>query len=140
MDLLAKCGGDIGGIKLNHPFEITEGMVTKLTIDFDAQKSVIRTGNGQYKMKPVISLSSETYSPAEIPEGVGKVFGSVTLYDSANLSLVAIEEAEVELTGGTYLFTNNTVTLADGSFILLEVPAGNYVLKVYAEGYGNYQI
>ena len=115
-------------------------MVTKLTIDFDAQKSVIRTGNGQYKMKPVISLSSETYSPTEIPEGVGKVFGSVTLYDSANLSLVAIEEAEVELTGGTYLFTNKTVTLADGSFILLEVPAGNYVLKVYAEGYGNYQI
>jgi hypothetical protein len=49
------------GIKLSHPFEIVEGMITKLTIDFDAEKSVIKTGNGKYKMKPVISLSSETY-------------------------------------------------------------------------------
>ena len=48
------------GIKLNRPFEIVEGMITKLTIDFDAEKSVIKTGNGKYKMKPVISLSSET--------------------------------------------------------------------------------
>ncbi len=127
------------GIKLNHPFEIVEGMITKLTIDFDAQKSVIQTGNGGYKMKPVISLSSETYSSGEVLEGVGKVFGSVTLYDSASLSLVGIAEAEVELTGGVYYFTNKTVTLADGSFILLEVPAGNYTLTVYTEGYGNYQ-
>jgi SAM-dependent methyltransferase len=30
------------GIKLNRPFEIVAGMITKLTIDFDAKKSVIQ--------------------------------------------------------------------------------------------------
>ena len=46
------------GIKLIHPFEIVEGMITKLTIDFDAEKSVVKTGNGEYKLKPTIKLTS----------------------------------------------------------------------------------
>lgn len=58
------------GIKLNHPFEIIEGNITEITIDFDAQKSIIQTGNGKHKMKPVISLSSETYSSDEVSEVV----------------------------------------------------------------------
>lgn len=56
------------GIKLNHPFEIIEGNTTEIIIDFDAQKSIIQTGNGKYKMKPVITLSSETYSSGEFSE------------------------------------------------------------------------
>lgn len=44
------------GIKLIHPFEIIEGETTELTIDFDAEKSIIKTGNGSYKLKPVIKI------------------------------------------------------------------------------------
>jgi len=47
------------GIKLIHPFEIIEGETTELTIDFDAEKSIIKTGNGnngKYKLKPVIKV------------------------------------------------------------------------------------
>jgi len=44
------------GIKLIHPFEIVEGEETILTIDFDAEKSIIKTGNGQYKLQPVIKV------------------------------------------------------------------------------------
>ncbi len=44
------------GIKLIHPFEIVEGEETILTIDFDAEKSIIKTGNGNYKLKPVIKV------------------------------------------------------------------------------------
>ncbi len=44
------------GIKLIHPFEIIEGETTELTIDFDAEKSIIKTGNGNYKLKPVIKI------------------------------------------------------------------------------------
>lgn len=44
------------GIKLIHPFEIIEGEETELTIDFDAEKSIIKTGNGSYKLKPVIKV------------------------------------------------------------------------------------
>lgn len=48
------------GIKLIHPFEIIEGETTELTIDFDAEKSIIKTGNGEYKLKPVIKVTSTT--------------------------------------------------------------------------------
>jgi len=44
------------GIKLIHPFEIVDGEETVLTIDFDAEKSVVKTGNGEYKLKPVIKV------------------------------------------------------------------------------------
>jgi hypothetical protein len=129
------------GIKLNHPFEIVGGMVTKLTIDFDARKSIIKTGNGKYKMKPVISLSSENYPTGEVPEGAGSVSGTVSYYNSTNLSLIGIGEAEIELTGGSYLFENTTTSSAEeplGLFSLTDVPAGEYMLNVYADDYGDY--
>ncbi|MBE3115145.1 MAG: DUF4382 domain-containing protein [Actinobacteria bacterium] len=129
------------GIKLNHPFKIVEGMITKLTIDFDAEKSVKKTGNGKYKMEPVISLSSETYSTGEVPGGVGLVSGSVSYYESGNLALVGISGASIELTGGVYIFTNTTTTSTEepiGTFNLVDVPAGTYTLNVNAEGYDDY--
>ena len=49
---------DQTGIKLIHPFEIVDGGKTVLTIDFDAEKSIIKTGDGNYKLKPVIKLTS----------------------------------------------------------------------------------
>jgi len=129
------------GIKLNRPFEIVEGMITKLTIDFDAEKSVIKTGNGKYKMKPVISLSSETYSTGEVPGGVGSVSGTVSYYDSQILALTGIGGASIELSGGAYIFANTTTTSTEepiGEFSLLDVPAGSYTLNIYAEGYDDY--
>jgi len=44
------------GIKLIHPFEIVDSGETVLTIDFDAEKSIIKTGNGEYKLQPVIKF------------------------------------------------------------------------------------
>jgi hypothetical protein len=131
------------GIKLNRPFEIVAGSITKLTIDFDAEKSVIKTGNGKYKMKPVIHVTSETYSEGEeLPEGSGSVSGSVSYYgydsEGLELILVGIVGASVELTGGVYIFANTATTLEDGSVSLVNVPAGTYTLNVVAEGYDDY--
>ena len=44
------------GIKLIHPFEIIEGETTELTIDFDAEKSIVKTSDGSYKLMPVIKV------------------------------------------------------------------------------------
>lgn len=44
------------GLKLIHPFEIIAGETIELTIDFNAEKSIIKTGNGSYKLKPVIKV------------------------------------------------------------------------------------
>jgi len=57
------------GIKLIHPFEIVDGEETVLTIDFDADGSIIKTGNGSYKLEPVIKIvtipTEETEETAE---------------------------------------------------------------------------
>jgi len=55
------------GIKLIHPFEINGGQTTELTIDFDAEKSIIKTGNGGYKLKPVIKVITGSTDEAEEP-------------------------------------------------------------------------
>ncbi|MBA7701451.1 hypothetical protein ES703_110189 [subsurface metagenome] len=47
------------GLKLIYPFEINDGQTTKLTIDFDAEKSIIKTDNGEYKLKPTIKVTSQ---------------------------------------------------------------------------------
>ena len=44
------------GIKLIHPFEIIEGGTTELTIDFDAEESIVKNGDGSYKLMPVIKV------------------------------------------------------------------------------------
>lgn len=45
------------GIKLVHPFEIVEGLTLELTLDFDAQRSVVTAGDsGQYLLKPTIKV------------------------------------------------------------------------------------
>ena len=127
------------GIKLNRPFEIVADGITKLTMDFDAEKSVVKTGNGKYKLKPVIHVTSETYSEEEeLPEGSGSVSGSVS-YDDGDSGLIGVGGASVSLSGGEYIFVYNTTTSGDGSFNFLEnVPVGNCVLNVYADGFDDY--
>ena len=124
------------GIKLNRPFEIIEGMITKLTIDFDAERSVIKTGNGEYKMKPVIHMTSETPSEEDIDTSL--VSGTV-FYDGGDLGFIGVGGASVSLSGGEYIFVYNTTTSGDGSFNFSEnVPIGNCVLNVYADGFVEY--
>jgi hypothetical protein len=124
------------GIKLNRPFEIVEGMITKLTIDFDAEKSVIKTGNGKYKMKPVIHMTSET--PSEEDIDTSSVSGTVSYY-SGGSGFIGVGGASVSLSGGEYIFVYNTTTSGDGSFNFAEnVPLGNCVLNVYADGFDDY--
>lgn len=127
------------GIKLNRPFDIVEGGITKLTIDFDAGKSVIKTGNGNYKMKPVIHLISETYSAEELPEVFGSVSGNVS-YESTGIG-----GANIELAGGAYIIVNTATTsgeedLEGNNFSIDNVPAGTYTLNVVADGYYNYSV
>ena len=133
------------GIKLNRPFDIVEGGITKLTLDFDAEKSIIKTGNGKYKMKPVITVLSENYSSEELPELFGSVSGNVSYYESIASTLTGLGGANIKLTGITYIFTKTTTSLAEslpevseGDFELLDIPAGTYTLNVSAEGYSNY--
>lgn len=44
------------GIKLIHQFDVASGQRVDLLLDFDACRSIVQTGNGTYKLKPVIKV------------------------------------------------------------------------------------
>ncbi len=121
------------GIKLIHPFEIVEGMITKLTIDFDAEKSVVKTGDGEYILKPVIKVTSETYSVGDLHEYPGSISGSVV--DSEDGLPISGTTVSVGLSDGEYIFTTSIVTEQDGLFFIEQLPVGTYTLTASAEGY-----
>lgn len=47
-----------GVIKLNRPFDLFSGGGRAIVLDFDGDQSIIRTGNGDYALKPVITVAS----------------------------------------------------------------------------------
>ena len=47
-----------GEVRLNRPFEITEGSGTTMLLDFDGDRSVRETGAGRFMMTPVITVVS----------------------------------------------------------------------------------
>ena len=48
--------GSESGLKLNHPFELEDGKLYRLTLDFDAERSIHRTGSDRYTLHPVIRV------------------------------------------------------------------------------------
>ena len=44
------------GVKLIHGFNIQAGVVYELVLDFDAEKSIVITGTGDYSLKPTIRV------------------------------------------------------------------------------------
>jgi hypothetical protein len=47
-----------GEVRLNREFDVAEGGVTTMLIDFDGERSVTETGNGRFRMTPVIGVVS----------------------------------------------------------------------------------
>jgi hypothetical protein len=47
-----------GEVRLNRPFDVTENGATTMLIDFDGDRSVTETGNGRFRMTPVIEVVS----------------------------------------------------------------------------------
>jgi hypothetical protein len=47
-----------GEVKLNREFDVSSGTTTTMLLDFDGDRSVRETGNGQFMMSPVISVVS----------------------------------------------------------------------------------
>ncbi|HUR25590.1 MAG TPA: DUF4382 domain-containing protein [Candidatus Thermoplasmatota archaeon] len=43
-----------GTLKLNHPFEVEADAETRLVLDFDLEKSLHQSGNGSWRMTPVV--------------------------------------------------------------------------------------
>ena len=46
-------------LRIVRPFEVQEGLITALTLDFDGARSVVTTGQGNFIFKPVVKLLIE---------------------------------------------------------------------------------
>jgi len=127
------------GIKLIHQFEMIPDQITKLTLDFDAEKSIIETGNGDYKLKPVIGIIP-SYS-----EDTGELyFGSITgqvyeLYDTDEKEGISYASVEIEgITlpyGETYEGVTTYYTDLYGYYIISNIPIGVYKVTASADYY-----
>ena len=104
------------GIKLIHQFTVDSGQRVDLLLDFDACKSIVQTGNGTYKLKPVIKI---------IPFLLNGIEGFV----DKTLPNVSVS-AQV---GGDIVRATvpNTVT---GKFFLAHLDPTNYDVVIIADG------
>jgi hypothetical protein len=105
--------GEQTGLKLNHTFDIQNGLIYELMLDFDAERSIVLTGNGQYKLKPIIRLVPVVIS------------GTI----SGRINPVNVIASVYAISG-----TDTASTLADlttGSFKLMALMHATYNVKVF---------
>jgi hypothetical protein len=107
------------GLKLNIHQEINGGILYKLLLDFDAARSIVKTGNGKYMLKPVIRTSLQS---------IGGSLKGYVLPNTFNTSVFAIQGTDT-LTG---TFTSN------GGYWIKGLNAGTYTLA-FAPGDTSYQ-
>ena len=116
------------GLKLVHRFQVPAGTVVELVLDFDACRSVVRTGSGRYRLKPrikVIDVKDKSI-----------VYGVVT--DSGTELPVTGALVSAQLSEGlSASVVRSTLTSDDageeGRFSLLLSPGQEYQIVAYAD-------
>lgn len=109
------------GIKLIHPFDVGAGQHVDLLLDFDACRSVVQTGGGAYKLKPVIAV---------LPYVVNGIEGVVDPALVASHVAVSAQTDTGEVVRAT---VPNTLS---GKFFLARLPAGvSYHVVVTADNH-----
>jgi len=106
--------GEQTGVKLNHAFDIQAGLLYELLLDFDAERSIVLTGNGQYKLKPVIRVTPVVIS--------GTISGKINPLSAAGF-VYAISG------------TDTSLTIAEpitGSFMLMALGQQTYRVEVFS--------
>ncbi len=102
------------GVKLVHQFTIEEDKVYELTLDFDAERSLIPQGVG-FRLHPVIRVTANEVS--------GSVSGTVLPVDA---------RAMVMAMAGTDTVTTTVCDSASGMFRIVALPEGTYDLRMSA--------
>lgn len=103
------------GLKLINEFDVIAGERVDLLLDFDACKSVVMRGNGDYLLKPVIRV---------IPFIVNGIEGYVTPAEPVTVS--AQRSGEV---------VRSTVPNAEGKFYISHLAPNSYDVVISADGH-----
>ncbi|HLF45648.1 MAG TPA: DUF4382 domain-containing protein [Chitinophagaceae bacterium] len=109
---LSTPSADQSGLKLQVHQTLQAGVLYSVLLDFDANKSVIETGNGTYKLKPVIRTIETAIS--------GSIKGQVTPAGTI-ASVTATSSSNVT-------YTSNTNS--SGNYLVMGLPAGIYSITI----------
>ncbi len=102
------------GLKVQIHQDVAGGILYRLTLDFDAARSIVFAGkSGQVLLKPVLRIISF------MPSG-GEIEGVVTP-DSVRTFVYAIQGADTVASTAT--------DITNGDFLIKDVPAGNYTVS-----------
>ena len=112
---LATPSADQSGLKINVNQTLLENVENVILIDFDANSSVVETGAGTYKLKPVLRTVDVT--------ATGSIKGTITPVGS--LAMVTATSAS------NVVYSSNVNAL--GQFQISGLPAGTYSFKVTPE-------
>lgn len=107
--------GQQSGIKLNLDTNLVQGITYTFWLDFDVTKSIVKTGNNKYILKPVIRLTTKAES--------GSIKGKVSPA-AAGYPVSAYNATDTFQT-----FTNVT-----GDFLLMGIPPNTYTLTISPNG------
>ncbi len=108
-----------------------DGQSVDLNIDFNACASIVRQGNGKYRLKP--TLPAGQISPNLTGIG-GQVVDSVTHASIAGTVLVAIEQPD---STGVDRIVMEAAADASGSFRFCPLPSGTFEVVIVAVGPNN---
>jgi len=119
-------GKIIGG-----PFQVVAGQTVDLNIDFDGCHSIVREGNGTYRLRPTLTAAQVSTNNSGI---AGQVIDSLTKAPIAGNVIVAIEQTDG--TGVDRILMQTTAD-AQGNFRFCPLPTGTFDIVVVALGTGN---
>ena len=100
------------GLKLNIQQDVVAGIMYKLLLDFDVAKSIVKTGNGKYMLKPVIRTVLEAAG--------GSLKGNVKPFNFQ--SAVLVFRGPNDTVASTFTSTTN------GGYMVRGLAAGSYSL------------
>ena len=101
-------------------FTIAAGQTKDLDIDFSACESIVREGNGQFRLKPVLHAGEVSTTSTSIN---GKVLDNATGNPVNGTVLVAVEQMD---STGVDRVRMSTLANADGTFVFCPLPMGTY--------------
>lgn len=108
-------------------FTIAAGQTKDLDIDFNTCASIVREGNGQYRLKPVLHAGEVSTTSSSIN---GKILDHATGNPVNGNVVVALEQKD---STGVDRIVMSTLAGSDGSFVFCPIPTGTYDIVVVGE-------
>lgn len=108
------------GLKLNVQYDVTDDRLYTILLDFDVARSIVKTGNSKYILKPTIRA---------ILNAVGGTLRGVVMPADFQTGVYAVQGVDTIAT---------TFTGTGGGYIIKGLPAGSYDV-FYRPANGNYR-